>query len=623
MRSFAVFVACVALSAVATAQTPPPTGTSLPEAPTPVPQSHVPAPVLLELRTLESQFDLALAQDCAPERCFSKGCVYRDHVTVDMPRTSSLPGLGQTEGPGSVPPQEYLTQAQCEFTHEKSVPTQDVQALVRRLEQRLSKGWLKVKVGRQILQPISPGLRESPPPSESPKPPPPVVEQKPVEPPPAPTTWEADTALRELWVSLLPHFSWMIAVVMLTMAAMTLIWAGRRLGRETLEEKALAAQLAAGSLDKAAEAKTPPTTEEPPPVVADPAIATGDAETAFVTAQQRLWTERLAQAELAKDESVVVELLRDWLKAGEFELLAKAIFVFGDRLSLAFTSDGELAVRKVEFAGYLKTVDEKALLSDAEFFRLLNQHAISSTLLAQADAEVYRSLREEFGSSGVANLIESLSPRHGALLFGHVPTDCQQDVARIMSPELRARVANELLASNRISKEETVHLFEVLDAARAGKPLPPAPPAQGILDRGRQFDAAGALSVLLPLLESSERGTLFTRALGRSGGTLPLWYQDILYGDMLLKLPDELQRDLLLDVDVRGLAGWSSVQQPTWQEGFIARLAPAMQNAIRANMSFVSREEQLKAARRGQNELSSAVKKQVARGKVSFAEIIA
>ena len=622
MRSFAVLVACVALSSVAAAQTQPPTGTSLPAAPTPVPQSHVPATVLLELRTLESMFDLALAQDCAPERCFSKGCVYRDHVTVDMPRTSSLPGLGQTEGPGSVPAQEYLTQAQCEFTHEKSVPTRDVQALVRRLEQRLSKGWLKVKVGRQILQPISPGLREPPPPPEPPKPPEPEVDEKPV-PPPVPETWEAGVALRELWVSLLPHFSWMIAVFLVTVAALTLIWALRRLGRETIEEKALAAQLAAGSLDKAEEAETPPNSEEPSPDEADPALSEGEAETAFVTAQQQLWNDRIAQAELAKDESVVVELLRDWLKAGEFELLAKAIFVFGDRLSLAFTSDGELAVRKVEFAEYLKTVDEKALISDAEFFRMLNNHAISSTLMAQADAEVYRSLGEEFGSNGVASLIESLSPRHGALLFGHVTTDAQDDVARIMSSELRVQVADELLASNRISKEETVHLFEVLNAARAGKPLPPALPAQGIPDRGREFDAAGALSVLLPLIESTERGALFARALGRSGGTLPAWYQDILYGDMLLKLPEELQRDLLLDVDVRGLAGWSSVQQPAWQESFMARLAPAMQNAVRANMSFVSREEQLKAARRGQNELSSAVKKQVARGKVSFAEIIA
>ncbi|MGA9520684.1 MAG: hypothetical protein WBV82_04420 [Myxococcaceae bacterium] len=622
MRSFAVLVACVALSSVAAAQTQPPTGTSLPAAPTPVPQSHVPATVLLELRTLESMFDLALAQDCAPERCFSKGCVYRDHVTVDMPRTSSLPGLGQTEGPGSVPAQEYLTQAQCEFTHEKSVPTRDVQALVRRLEQRLSKGWLKVKVGRQILQPISPGLREPPPPPEPPKPPEPEVDEKPV-PPPVPETWEAGVALRELWVSLLPHFSWMIAVFLVTVAALTLIWALRRLGRETIEEKALAAQLAAGSLDKAEEAETPPNSEEPSPDEADPALSEGEAETAFVTAQQQLWNDRIAQAELAKDESVVVELLRDWLKAGEFELLAKAIFVFGDRLSLAFTSDGELAVRKVDFADYLKTVDEKALISDAEFFRMLNNHAISSTLMAQADAEVYRSLGEEFGSNGVASLIESLSPRHGALLFGHVTTDAQDDVARIMSSELRVQVADELLASNRISKEETVHLFEVLNAARAGKPLPPALRAQGIPDRGREFDAAGALSVLLPLIESTERGALFARALGRSGGTLPAWYQDILYGDMLLKLPEELQRDLLLDVDVRGLAGWSSVQQPAWQESFMARLAPAMQNAVRANMSFVSREEQLKAARRGQNELSSAVKKQVARGKVSFAEIIA
>ncbi len=618
MRSFAVLVACVALTSVASAQT----GATLPAAPTPVPQSHVPAPVLLELRTLESQFDLALAQDCAPERCFSKGCVYREHVTVDMPRTSSLPGLGQTEGPGSVPPQEYLTEAQCEFTHEKSVPTRDVQALVRRLEQRLSKGWLKVKVGRQILQAISPSLRESPPAPEPPAPPQPepVVEAKPVE-PAAPTTWEADIALRELWVSLLPHFSWMIAVVLVTMAAMTIIWALRRLGRETIEEKALAAQLAAGPLDNAAPAEAAPDAGEPPNG-SGPALE-GEEETAFVTAQQQLWTDRIAQAELAKDESVVVELLRDWLKAGEFELLAKAIFVFGDRLSLAFSSDGELAVRKVAFAEYLKSVDENALISDADFFRKLNHHAISSTLMAQADADVYRSLREEFGSNGVANLIESLSPRHGALLFGHVPTDCQQDVARIMSSELRVQVADELLASNRISREETTHLFEVLNAARAARPLPSAPVAQGILDRGREFDAAGALSVLLPLIESSERGALFARALGRSGGTLPMWYQDILYGDMLLKLPEELQKDLLLEVDVRGLAGWSSVQQPAWQESFIARLAPAMQNAVRANMSFVSREEQLKAARRGQNELVSAVKKQVARGKLSFAEIIA
>ena len=33
-----------------------------------VPQKHIPSPVLLELRAVERQFDLALVRDCAPER---------------------------------------------------------------------------------------------------------------------------------------------------------------------------------------------------------------------------------------------------------------------------------------------------------------------------------------------------------------------------------------------------------------------------------------------------------------------------------------------------------------------------------------------------------------------------
>src|SRR5689334_9015392 len=120
---------------------------------TPVPASHIPPGVVAELRNLENQFDLALMQDCAPERCFSKGCVYGGHVVVDKPRTTSLPGLGESEGPGAVAPQEYLTQARCDFTHEKSVSPRDVSGLVHRLEQKLSKGWLVVTVGHEILEP--------------------------------------------------------------------------------------------------------------------------------------------------------------------------------------------------------------------------------------------------------------------------------------------------------------------------------------------------------------------------------------------------------------------------------------------------------------------------------------
>jgi hypothetical protein len=172
---------------------------ALAQSPT-LPDKHIPPSVLLELRLLENQFDLALSRDCAPEKCVSKGCVYRDHVVVDLPRNASLPGLPASEGLGAVPPQEYLTQASCEFAHEKGVSTRDSQALVKRLEQRLSKGWLKVTVTPQLLEPISPALAESPPPKPEVVPPPVKPEPPPAAPEP-PKEWDAKIALRELWVT--------------------------------------------------------------------------------------------------------------------------------------------------------------------------------------------------------------------------------------------------------------------------------------------------------------------------------------------------------------------------------------------------------------------------------------
>jgi hypothetical protein len=594
------------------------------ESTVPVPQKHIPAPVLLELRAITHQFDSALVRDCAPERCVSKGCVYRDHVVVDMPRTSSLPGIGQTEGPGSVPAQEYLTEASCDFAHEKSVASKDVQALVRRLEQRLSKGWLKVTVGAQVLAPISPALSESPAPKTEPVPEPRVEPPPPAQPAP-PAQWDSGVALRELWVSLLPHFAWMIALFLATLSALLIIWALRRLGKESLEEKALLAQMAAGSLDKPAapEEAAASSAASGAPAAGGPA-GEGE-EAAFVAEQRRLWAGRMTEEELAKEKGVVVQLLRQWLRAGEFELLAKAIFLFGDKLSSAFSSEGELAVRKVGFAEYLRHVDEQQLPSDAEFFRKLNHHAISASLLSQADAESYRSLREEFGSSGIAHLIESLTPRHGALLFALVPTDFQHEVARTLSPELQMKVASHLLSSNRMSNEERSYLFEALDAARAGRslPSPPRPAPDAIRDRGHELDAAGALSVLFTYVGAEDRQALLTSMLKRSSGAFPSWYQDILYPDMLLKLPQDVQADMLLDVDVKVLAGWSSVQQPAWRESFISRLAPSMQNAVRANMAFSSPADQFRMARRGHDELVSAMKRLVAGGKVSFTEIVA
>lgn len=575
-----------------------------------VPEKHIPSSVLLELRLLEGQFDLALGRDCAPERCVSKGCVYRDHVVVDLPRATSLPGLPQSEGLGAVPPQEYLTQAACDFAHEKTVSPKDAQALVKRLEQRLSKGWLRVTVGHQILEPVSPALAQSPPEPAPPAPP------EPVKPPPPdiPKEWDAKVAARELWVSLLPHFSWMIALFLGTLSALALIWAARRLGRETLEEKALATTL----LNEQAQALEP----EPAAPEATPPPATVDPEVAFTEQQRALWRERIEQADFGKDGGGLLQLLRDWLREKEFSLLAKAIFLFGDRLSAALPSDGELAARKVEFAEYLKNLEERSLPSDAAFFRVLHQHTISSALLSQSDAETYQSIGGEFGAKGVGSLVTALGQRPGALLFGLVPTELQFQVARTLSRQARLEVSNYLLESNRMSRFEQSYLFQAVDAARAGSPLPEAPVATSyeIMDRGQPFDAAGALGVLLPFLNPGERQALLAQRV--AGGALPQWYEDIFFADMLKKLPSpEARTELLLEVDIKALAGWLSFQTAEVREDLTASLPQTFQSALRASGAFGSRGEQLRLARQGQEQFVAALKKQYSRGQVAFADL--
>ena len=572
-----------------------------------VPQKHVPAPVLDQLRAVEHLFESALARDCASERCTAKGCFYRDHAVVDLPRARSLPGFDETEGPGSVPVQEYLTHAQCEFVHEKTVTARDLQALTKRLEQTLSRGWLKVSVTRQALDPLSPSLTAGPAADAAKEPAEAAAAAAPAEPAQAPPT--QPSAARELWSALLPHFAWMIALLLGTAAVMAIIWALRRLGRETIEEKAMLAQLTGGAA-----------TPEGPLVPGEgqaAAVSRAPEDAAFVATQQGLWRDRIADAELGKDHTVIVELLRQWLKQGEFPLLAKAIVVFGDRLSLAFPADGDLAVRKVEFAEYLRQLDERTLPSDTDFFRKLNHHAVSSALLSQTDAAVYHSLRDEFGSAGIAALMARLPPRFGALLFALSPSDFQQDLARSLPTAQRVQVAGQLLLSNRMSREEQTYLFSALAAARMGQDLPPPPP-EAISDRGREVDAAGALSLLLEEIPADQRQALFAAARARWQGSLPLWYQNIVHPTLLLKLPAELQAEVLLDVDVKNLGGWLAAQSQGARQAVLEALPASLGNAVRANMSFTSRAELLQVARRGREDVAAALQRAAAGGRLSF-----
>ena len=606
--------AALAQAGVAAASTPMPAATTASSTSSPLPRSLVPGAIALEVSLLERTFEAALAADCAPERCFPKGCVYVRHQTIDQPRSGSLPGLPVEQGIGSAPAQDYLTEARCEFTHERSINPKDIQALVRRLELRLSRGYRKVAVVPQSLEPINKGLAEPtvPPEPEEKKaeveepPPPPPAPPPPAPPPPLTTT----SALEQLWGELLPHVGWMTAIVMLTLAIIALIWAGRRLGAPSLEEKMVLAQLN----------HAPPEPPTPSPVepeaVAAPKV---DEDQTFAEQQEQLWRERMAGIDAAED-GPVVELLREWLKVGDFPMLARAVFVFGDGLARSFSTDADLALKKIEFAEYFRDVDESTLPSRSEFFRRLNQHAMSSLLMSQSDVQLYRALREDFGSGGVLGLMEALPHRYAALLFALVPRDTQHDVARLMPLDLRFAVAEQLLASTRISKEESAYIFSCIGAARDGESMP-KPPRGTVTDRGPSVDAASALSVLLPHLPAEQRPGLFKRALN-GAGSAPQWYEDIFFGEMLHRLEPEQRSDILLDVDVRGLAAWLSMQDQTWQRTLTQSLSPSMQGAIRSNSSFSSRAEQASLARRGHQDIIKALKATYAKGKASFLALV-
>jgi hypothetical protein len=573
-----------------------------------VPSRQIPPSVLVELQLLENRFELALATDCDAERCFSKGCAYVDHAVADQPRSSSMPGLGQEPGPGSVASQEYLTQARCSFAHEKALESADVQALVRRLQAKLSSGWTVVTVSNEVLQPLPPYLREPPEP-EPEDPPEPVQEAPVIEPEP----WTAEVAGRELWSALLPHFFWMIGVGLVTLAGLLAIWAWRRVGVTSLEEQALLAQLSQPPVE-------PPAT----PDGSDTAAAgeASEVDRAYVAQQQEIWEARLQGLDPLHPDPELSALIRGLLRSGDIPLLAKAVLKFPDSFPAAFPLGGDIASAKLELAAYLETVDVDALPSDVAFFESLNRHALSAALVSQSDASVVRSLHEDFGASGLVDLIGRLSPRVGALLFALAPLEEQHEVARLLTPRRVWDLAEQLLRSNRMDPAEAEHLFAVLGAAGGGAPAPAVVEAVEVSDRGAAFDAAGALCALLSRLEPEHRAALFAGALKRFQGALPAWYRDILVADMLLVLPAEARADLLLGVDPEILAAWLSLEGPDTTASLLAGVPDSLRVSVEGWSRFPSRARQLALAARGRRELARGFQRQLARARIPFEGVV-
>jgi hypothetical protein len=572
-----------------------------------VPSRQVPPAVLVELQLLENRFDLALAVDCDASRCFTKGCAYIDHAVADQPRSASMPGLGQELGPGSVAAQEYLTKASCSFTHEQSLAARDVQALVRRLQAKLSSGWTVVTVDSAPLEPLPAYLRE---PIEEEEPEPETVEEPdPVEEPVASAPW-SETAGRELWAALLPHFFWMIGLLLVTIVGTILLWAWRRVGVVSAEEQALLAQMLG-----------PEDGDAPPDPQAEALARDTESDAGFVEAQAAAWQARLEAMDPEDPDPEIVGLLRQLLRAGDIPLLAKAVMRFPEHLPAAFPHGGDVATAKRELASFLETADAAELPSDIALFEALERHALSATLLAQRDARVVQSLHDDFGAAGLVEQMRRLSPRMAGLLFALAPLEEQHEMTRLLSAGEIAQTASWLLRSTRMDPDETAHLFSVLAGSSHAGARPAMVETPDVSDRGATFDAAGALSVLLPKLHPTQRAELFAQALRRFGGT-PSWYRGILVADMLLVLPAEARTDLLLELDLQPLAAWLMLQDSALRAELLAGIPDSLRVALDSVAQLPSRAHQLELAVRGRRELTRGFQRQLLRARIPFERVL-
>jgi len=582
----AALLQALALSGSALAEPPPPAR--------PVPDS-----VNAELRDVERRFELALAQDCDAERCFPKGCYYVDHSVTGRSAAGAMPGLGLgvEASQGAEPPQVFLTQARCAFAYEESADPKDISALTRRLGTKLSVGWTAVSVESQRLAELPAYMTQRPvPAAEEPPPPPP-----PVEAPPEP--W-----MSQLWSALLPHFYWMIGLGLATLAAAAIIWSWRRLGRETMEERLLLAELAQPAL-------------EPEPAAEVAQAAPAPAPDAYVADQEAIWSARFAAFDPEDPDPELRSLLSALLRDGALPLLAKATLRYPDSLHRALPVGGEVAAAKLALADYLQTVSEDALPSDEAFFRDLNRRSLAAAIDSQADARIVRSLREDFGAFGLVTLIGGLPARAGGLLFALAPSEEQREMLPLLADARLNGLIDGLMRSNRMDAREADHLFQVLAAARASQPLP-APLDGDVSDRGAVFDAPRALSLLLERVPSARRADVLRPTLARFHGKLPSWHRGVLVSDMLFALPDEERADLLLDIDARALAAWLSLLDPSTTERLLASAPAALRRSTQAASSFASRADQLALADAGHRALAAGFQRQLARLRLNFEAVL-
>lgn len=582
-----------------------------------VPKVNVPPGVVAELKRIENSFEIGLGQDCSNDRCFSRGCVYLSHETVDKPRSGSLPGLGDPEaGPGSVGAQEHLTGARCEFAVESTVASKDIAVLIKRLEGRLSRGYLVLSVEAKALPPLPFNLKQTPAPAPTAVAATTPLANSTLNPQspslPAPQ-WSVQMAMRELWNALLPHFSWMIALLLTTLAAMILMWSWRRIGKESVEEKLLAASLADPETKPDEVVSTQVIDQDLSPK--QDIVESKEKEVITLHPDCAAWKQKFAA-----DPDSFVRLLSHWLREKEFSHLAKLSMIFAGVPEL-IRAQSALTSQARGFASYLAAQENDSILpADDDFFAALQRADTIAGVLNSEDAQLMRRLGTEFGSAEMAALIGYFPDRIAGILMAEGASAVLSESVSLIPSAKRISLAESLLCSNRVSDAEFKIAVNGLKSIFIENKIPQfSEMPKTTLNYGRMFGAERVLSALFPRMSRDERKKIVESVKAKFSDALPAWTSGIFFPEMLLSFSSELRNGFLLQVEPRDIALFLSSCQEKTHLSILRDLPESLKNVVK---SYGISQDNMVLLTDINAKISALVRKECSRGTISIEQLL-
>ena len=494
-----------------------------------------------ELQDLSGKFAQHLYENCAESKCFYKGCVVKS--TRGLSKASNnlpgLPGIDNTAVKRATQSKAaQLSEATCYFAHTDKVKTKDAIKLKGFLQTVLSiKDTTKVVVVAQSVRALPESLKQEDKPkpekkAEAPKPEPTPEPFVPKEP-----KLTQDQALVEFWEAVVPHFFWMIGILLATVSAFVIIWALRKIGRLSPEEQ----------LMLATESKASDTSES---ANQDTEVEESESDRVFI--EKQAWILKIKE-----NPAPFQNVLKSWFDEKNYPYIAQATLTFQNQAESILNSKEGSFEDRIEFADFLKHTPLSKLPSQSDLFKKLSLGYVSVAALNREDISLVQLLRNNFESSGLAQLISSASFPTAAYLYALSPVSSLKGVNTLLSVSLKAEIVKELLKSNRISPQ---NLSQTLNFVKKsiGLSVPEEQLSEhtSISGFGVSIQTARALSFLMADLPSEQRIQLVKSIIAENNGVLPTGLENIVYPEMLLHLQDELRNDILLNTQPEVLLHW-------------------------------------------------------------------